>query len=115
MKIRFFIGVCFLLLQIGGIVYARFVPERFFCWAPYDSHTKFEVLVTINGRTLSSEEASDRYHYKMKGWEQRSIHNIISLIRQYERSYGKNDHAEVTLIYATNGHPEQTWIYNESN
>lgn len=113
MKGRLLIGVLFLLLQVGGIIYARFIPERFFCWAPYDIHTKFEVFVTIDGQELSNSEIESRYRYKMKGWEQRSIHNIISLISQYERTYGQSDNAEVYMIYAINGHPEQKWTYKE--
>lgn len=109
MKVRFYIGILFLSLQFASIVYARFIPERFFCWAPYDSHTLFEVFVTIDGRTLSLQETEKRYGYKMKGWEQRSIDNVFSLIKQYERTYGKDDHAEVKVIYSTNGHPEKEW------
>ena len=109
MKLRFLFGILFLGLQLGCIIYARFVPERFFCWAPYDSHTKFETFVTINGKTLSQEEAENRYGYKMKGWEQRSIDNIFSLIKQYELTYGKNDMADVTVLYSTNGKPEKEW------
>lgn len=109
MKVRVFIGILFLFLQIGGIVYARFIPERFFCWAPYDQHTKFQVFVTIDGKTLSSDETETRYKYKMKGWEQRSIHNIFSLISQYENTYGKGDNAHVTMIYSINGHEEKEW------
>ena len=111
MKIRFFIGILFLLLQVGSIAYARFIPERCFCWAPYDSHTKFQVFVTIDGKTLTTEETVARYKYKMKGWEQRSIDNIFSLISQYERTYGKADNAIVTMKYSTNGHEEKEWHY----
>jgi len=109
MKTKFYIGILFLLLQVGSIIYARFIPERFFCWAPYDSHTKFEVFVTINGKTLSTEETVARYKYKMKAWEQRSIDNVISLVSQYENTYGKADNAEVIMIYSTNGHEEKEW------
>ncbi|WP_431132501.1 hypothetical protein [Psychroserpens mesophilus] len=111
MKIRLLIGILFLLLQVGSIAYARFIPERFFCWAPYDSHIKFEVFVTINGKKLTPEETYARYKYKMNGWEQRSIDNIFSLISQYERTYGKDDHAQVLMIYSINGHEEKEWRY----
>ena len=113
MKVRGFIGIIFLVLQLGSIAYARFIPERFFCWGPYDEHTKFEVIVTIDGDTLSPEETEARYKYKMKGWEQRSIHNIISLISQYERTYGENDNAQVLMRYSKNGHPEKEWRFEE--
>lgn len=112
MKTRFYVGILFLLLQVGGIVYARYTPERFFCWAPYDNHTLFEVNVTINGKSFTQQQVEERYKYKMKGWEQRSIDNIISLISQYERTYGKHDNAKVKMTYSTNGHDEKTWVYN---
>jgi len=111
MKFRVFIGILFLLLQVGSITYARFIPERFFSWAPYDSHTKFEVRVTIDGETLTTEETVARYQYKMKGWEQRSIYNIISLISQYEYTYSKNENAKVIMTYTTNGDEEKTWKF----
>ena len=110
MRNRFIIGIAFLAIQIVLILYARFIPQRFFCWAPYDQHTKFEVFVTIDGELLSTEEAEIRYRHHMKGWEQRSIDNIFSLITQYESTYGKNDKALVEIIYTTNGHDEQKWI-----
>ncbi|WCO02010.1 hypothetical protein [Psychroserpens ponticola] len=111
MKVRVFIGILFLLLQVGSMTYARFIPERFFCWAPYDTHVKFEVFVTIDGNTLNPEDTEARYKYKMKGWEQRSIDNIFSLISQYERTYGKVDNAKVLMTYSINGHEEQEWRF----
>ena len=112
MKGRLIIGILFLLLQVAAIIYARFIPERFFCWAPYDVHTKYQVFVSIDERNLTNEEIESRYGYKMKGWEQRSIFNVISLISQYERTYGKSDNADVYMIYSINGHPEEKWTYN---
>ena len=55
------------------------------------------------------EEAEKRYKYKMGGWEQRSIYNIFSIISQYEKTYGKNDEARVTIVYSINGHQEKVW------
>ncbi|MBT8266525.1 MAG: hypothetical protein KJO41_06100 [Bacteroidia bacterium] len=109
MTTRFKVGLLFLAIQVGLIVYARFIPERFFCWAPYDIHSKYEIQTTINGKLLSSTEAEQRYNYKSKGWEQRSIYNIISLVAQYERTYGANDNAQVEIIFAVNGNPEEKW------
>lgn len=109
MSKRFYIGIIFICLQIGSIIYARFIPERFFCWAPYDSHINFKTTVTINNKVLSTEEAVERYHYKMAGWEQRSIHNIFYLITKYERTYGVLDSARVKVNYSINGHKESVW------
>ncbi len=111
MKIRVFTGIIFLLLQVGSITYARFIPERFFCWAPYDTHVKFEVFVTIDGKTLSTEETVARYKHKMKAWEQRSIDNIFLLVSQYERTYGKADNVQVIMRYSKNGHEEKEWRF----
>lgn len=109
MRARFVIGIVFLLIQVGLIVYAQFIPQRFFCWAPYDQHTRFEVFVTINGELLSNEESVIRYRHHMKGWEQRSIDNIFSFIEQYEATYGKEENTHVEIVYSTNGKPDQKW------
>ncbi|MBN4070484.1 hypothetical protein JYT76_02270 [Olleya sp. AH-315-F22] len=111
MKIRLLIGVLFLLIQVCSVIYARFIPERFFCWGPYDIQTKFEVTVVIDNKKLSFKESKERYRYKTKGWEQRSIHNIFLLISQYESTYGKNDNAKVSINYSTNGKAQQVWEY----
>ena len=113
MKNRFIIGILFLGLQVALVVYARFIPERFFCWAPYDIHTKYIVKVTIDGQLLSNEETRLRYRYKPEGWEQRSIFNIISQIEQYETTYGKSDKAHVEVVYSINGKPEETWTLKQ--
>lgn len=111
MKYRFYLSSLFIIVQVGLIIYARFIPERFFCWAPYDTHVRFEVSVKINDSIYRHKELEDRYHYHMKGWEQRSIHNVLSLIEQYEKTYGKMDNAEVEMIYSINGHKEEKWTY----
>jgi hypothetical protein len=67
----------FLILQLCSVVYARFIPEKFFCWAPYDEHTNYQIKVNINGKDLSRSEIRSRYNYLSKGWELRSIDNIF--------------------------------------
>lgn len=111
MKNKLLFGYVFLVIQIILVIYAQFVPERFFCWAPYDEQTSYEINVEINGVALKDEEVGKRYRYGQKRTESRTIHNIISIINQYETSYGKNDNAKVTLTYSTNGHPQQKWTY----
>lgn len=111
MKLRFFISSLFIVIQIALIIYARFIPERFFCWAPYDIHTKFEVNGNINGEDVGTKELSWRYGYRMQGWEQRSIYNVFSIIKQYETTYGKEDIVEVKVNYSVNGHQEQVWQF----
>ena len=35
-KIRTSLGLILLAAQVYGIGLARFIPERYFCWGPYD-------------------------------------------------------------------------------
>lgn len=107
------LGLSFLALQLGAIGYARFIPERFFCWAPYDQHSWYRVEVVVDGQYLTEAEIRARYRYGPRRWEQRSIHNVFSLIRQYESTYGKEDYARVTVTYETNGKPEAIWHWPE--
>lgn len=109
MKIRHKIGIVFIIVQIISLIVARFVPERFFCWAPYDEHTYIDVNVEINGRQLTKKEIENRYRYKSEGWEPRSINNVFNIIEQYESTYGRNDNTNVLIKYSTNGYKERTW------
>ncbi|MFX0557002.1 hypothetical protein ACOCEA_09390 [Maribacter sp. CXY002] len=105
------IGCFLLLIQIGQIIYSRFIPERFFCWAPYDEQTPYLIQVEVNSRMLSENEVSSRYGYGAKRVESRSIHNVFSIIEQYERTYGILDNAKVTVHYNINGKKDLIWTY----
>jgi len=107
------LGLAFLLMQLVSIGYARFVPERFFCWAPYDAHSRYQVTIEVDGAQLSPDAIWDRYHYRANAWEPRSVYNLFSIIRQYESTYGKDENARVTVRYSINGHPERLWIWPE--
>ncbi len=110
-RIYLVIGLIFLGLQMISIVYTRFIPERFFCWAPYDQHSSYKIEVTIDDKSLTRQEVRKRYRYYAEGWEQRSIYNIINLVRQYETTYGKEDNAEVRISYTINGYREGVWEF----
>ena len=108
------VGIGFLAVQLALILYSRFIPERFFCWAPYDEHSRYEVGVTIDGVPLGQEEVTRRYRYPARGWEPRTVHNIISQIRQYETTYGRDEDAVVVVGYQINGHEWEAWQWPES-
>lgn len=103
--------IIFFSLQLAGIIYARFTEVRYFCWAPYDQISLYEIQVRLSHNLLSQKEIQARYHIPAKGRENRSIHNIMSLIEQYERNYKRTDVVEVKLRYSTNGKPQKTWKY----
>ena len=111
MKLRFILGILFLVLQIASVVYARFIPERFFCWGPYDNQTNYNIAVTIDNKQLSLDEIHERYRYKSHGWEQRTIHNVFAYVSQYEATYGIDDNAKIVITYSTNGRAKQKWTY----
>ena len=73
-------------------------PNVFFCWAPYDEQTTYEIKVEVNGIPLKDDEVGKRYRYGQKRTESRTIYNIISFIEQYENSYGENDNAQSDFI-----------------
>jgi len=108
-NVAFITGAAFLLIQVFSIIYAQFIPERFFCWAPYDQHTYYEVQVQLKDSFLTTDAVKKRYGYKAKGWEPRDFDNIISIINQYERSYGSNDDIKVSILYSINGRPKEIW------
>jgi hypothetical protein len=95
--------------QVIGIAAARFGPERYFCWAPYDEITKFEIAVTIDGRQLSTAEIQSRYRLPDPARDNRSYANVISLIARYEQTYGAADHARVKFHYRVNGGAPRQW------
>jgi len=106
---RWVIGLALLAFQLAAIVYARFVPSRYFCWAPFDMQTAYTAEVRVNGRTLPPAEVLRRYRRPARGFDNRSVQHVIDIFQQTEQRYHPADRTEVTLRYRVNGHPEQTW------
>ncbi|MBI3697879.1 MAG: hypothetical protein HY238_23985 [Acidobacteria bacterium] len=107
--LRTAIGVAFLLFQLVMIVYARFVPSRYFCWAPYDAQSEYSLQVTIDGRPLTNQEIRRRYRRPQTGVDNRSIQHVIDIVQQYEETRGRDDHARVIMKYKVNGGAEEQW------
>ncbi|MDX1640191.1 MAG: hypothetical protein R3220_00745 [Balneolaceae bacterium] len=105
--------IIFFALQVLGIVMGRFTSVKYFCWAPYDEISQYEITATVNGRELNEDQILHRYRKFKKGRENRSIHNLISIIRQYETTYGNNEDANVELSFVTNGHRKTIWKWPE--
>jgi hypothetical protein len=105
------IGISILVCQLAMIAYARFVPSRYFCWAPLDSDNEFAIAVSIHNRTFSAREVRQRYRLPEHGHDGRSIQHIKDIISQYEQTYGRAEGANVTLTYRVNGGKPQQWIW----
>lgn len=110
MSLRMMIGAGFLVWQLAMIVNARFIDTKYFCWAPHDSQVQYELTVTINGRELSGEEIQNRYRKAKRGREVRAAGNVKNIIEQYEKTYGRNDRAQVVMKYKVNGIPQRDWV-----
>lgn len=109
--LRWTIGILLLGFQLGAIAYARFVPSRYFCWAPFDMQTDYQLVVTVNGKKLSGAEIQQRYRRPAKGTDNRSFQHLIDIIEQTEQRYYPQDQTEVVMTYTINGQPQSPWHY----
>lgn len=114
------IVVLFFAVQVALVVQARFVDTRYFCWAPHTSQARYELEVEIGGEALTGKEIRKRYRLRAfnretrTGWEAHAIANLKALLAQYERSYGREEAARITLTYQVNGHAEEVWFWPPS-
>jgi hypothetical protein len=109
--LRTVLGSAILLFQLVMIGYARFVPSRYFCWAPFDIQTDYRLDVKIGDRALTAAEIRRRYRRPRQGTDNRSPQHVMDIIEQYEQTYGRNDHAQVVMKYQVNGKPEEQWRF----
>lgn len=110
-KVLAILVLFFFSIQIFGVIRGRFTNTKFFSWAPYDEISVYEIDVKKNGRMLNNSEIRSRYRISARGRENRSIHNIISVVRQYENRYGTGDSVRVEISYTINGHLSSTWTF----
>jgi hypothetical protein len=96
-------------VQVVGMTYARFVPTRYLCWAPYDQISFYRIEALAEDRPLTQTQIQARYRVPAVGRENRSIHNLLSTIAQFEATYGRADAVQVRVTYCVNGGPEHTW------
>lgn len=105
------LGFGLLLFQVGGIVYARFVESRYFCWAPYDMQTQYRVAVNVNGEELNGKQIRERYRRSQAGSDNRSPQHLKDIFSQTDASYHPEDAVVVVLRYRVNGKEERTWRF----
>ena len=108
---RLAIGLLILALQAGAIVRARFVEDRYFCWAPFDQQTKYEIGVAIGDEGLAASQVAARYRRPVEGVDNRSAHNLFDIITRAERKFEKWGRSRVVVRYSVNGHEEREWRY----
>jgi hypothetical protein len=96
--------------QLGAIVYARFVPTRYFCWAPYDIQTDYTATATVNGKKLTAAEFRQRYRRPARGFDNRSPQHVIDMLQQAEEKHARlGEQATIVMKYRVNGKEMQEW------
>ncbi|MDI1449842.1 hypothetical protein [Polyangium sp. 6x1] len=114
MHARHVAGCVLLALQVGAIVVARFVPSRYFCWAPNDSSSEYRIEAVVDGRALDDAEIERRYHIGAAGVESRSMQLVLDVVRGYEETRGRQAPARVVIRYRVNGGEPRTWSWPAS-
>ena len=96
--------------QLGAIVYARFVPTRYFCWAPFDTQTDYVATSVVNGHELTAAEFRQRYRRPKQGFDNRSPQHVIDMFQQVEEKRAAvGDRASVIMRYRVNGKEVREW------
>ena len=107
---RTLIPILLFAFQLGAIVYARFVPTRYFCWAPFDIQTDYVATATVNGKQLNGGEFRKRYRRNNRGFDNRSPWHVIDMFQQVEEKRAKiGEQATIVMKYRVNGKEPQEW------
>ena len=115
MSVRNLIPLLLFAFQLGAIVYARFVPTRYFCWAPFDTQTDYMASAVVDGRQLTSEEFRKRYRRPARGFDNRSPQHVIDMLRQVEEKRSQQgDKATIVMRYRVNGKELREWKWPEN-
>jgi hypothetical protein len=108
--VRTLIPIVLFAFQLGAIVYARFVPTRYFCWAPYDTQTDYVATATVNGEQLTSTQFRQRYRRPQRGFDNRSPRHVIDMLEQVEKKRARlGEQATIVMKYRVNGREVQEW------
>ena len=111
MGLRFAIGLGLLVAQVVLIVVARFHPERYFCWAPYDAQIEYAISTRIDGTQLSPDEIERRYRLPAESFNPRMINQVTDVVAHVEQYYYPADDVQVRVSYRTNGGGLQEWSW----
>ena len=107
---RTVIPILLFAFQLGAIVYARFVPTRYFCWAPFDIQTDYSATAVVNGKKLSAVEFRARYRRAARGFDNRSPRHVIDMLEQVEQKRARlGEQATIVMKYRVNGKEMQEW------
>jgi hypothetical protein len=106
--VRVIIGALFLCFQVFRIAHARFTDVRYFCWAPHDRLSPYQVSATVNGRALSGDEIKARYHIDASGVETQA-QEIYEIVELHETAYPIGEDVRVRVVYQPNGRRDREY------
>jgi hypothetical protein len=110
------IPIALLIFQLGAIIYARFVPTRYFCWAPFDTQTDYVATSIVNGHQLTAAEFQKRYRRTERGFDNRSPQHVIDMLEQVEQKRAAlGDHARIFMKYRVNGKELREWRWPQAS
>jgi hypothetical protein len=113
---RVAIPVLLLAFQLCAIIYARTVPTRYFCWAPYDTQTQYDATATVNGHVLTPAEFRARYRRPEHGSDNRSPQHVTDMLAQAEAKHEQlGDKTTIRMEYRVNGKDIREWRWPESH
>jgi len=112
---RILIPILLFAFQLGAIAYARFVPTRYFCWAPFDIQTDYTATATVDGHELTAAEFQKRYRRARRGFDNRSPQHVIDMLQQAEEKHAAlGEKATIVMKYRVNGKESQEWHWPPS-
>src|SRR5215467_9787857 len=101
--LRTLIPIALFVFQLAAIVYARFVPTRYFCWAPFDTQTDYVAAATVNGHELPAAEFQKRYRRPRRVFDNRSPQHVIDMLQQAEEKHAaQGDKSSILMKYRVN-------------
>jgi len=107
---RIWIPILLFAFQLGAIAYARFVPTRYFCWAPFDTQTDYIATAVVNGHELTPAEFLKRYRRPRRGFDNRSPQHVIDMLQQAEeKRAARGDRTIIVMKYRVNGKAPREW------
>jgi hypothetical protein len=115
-SLKTIIPAALLIFQLGAILYARFVPTRYFCWAPFDTQTDYVATSVVNGHQLTAAEFQKRYRRNQHGFDNRSPQHVIDMLEQVEEKRAAlGENATIVMKYRVNGKELREWRWPEAS
>ena len=114
-KLKILIPSALLIIQFVAICYARTVPTRYFCWAPFDMQTEYDARATVNGHQLTEKEFRARYRKPQHGGDNRSPQHVIDMLQQAEEKHAAmGDRSIIDMQYRVNGKELRHWHWPQT-